>query len=302
MNRERYRGVWLALLLLWPWPIALSAGNAEIVLVKSSDNEYFDRSIEALVSHVKRDARFEVVLASELATRFASPAPSRLYVGFGLAAARAIERQDDDAGAFDAYLTHEQMLELAPGKQVHVLLDQPLYRYLAFTRLLLGTDSIGIVSDVPVTPGKKEQRLLMELDMTLNQYRVDERHKLLPLLRNLLQQNDALLMLPRQSIYNRDSLKGVLLTSYRYRKPVISYSPAHVRAGALASIYSSPSDIGRHLAMLVERRLEDPSWQGPSFEYARFYSIAINRRVARSLNLDLPDEDEIRLQLQRAAP
>ena len=109
-------------------------------------------------------------------------------------------------------------------------------------------------------------------------------------------------MLPRGSIYNRDSLKGVLLTSYRYRKPAISYSPAHVKAGALASIYSSPADIGRHLALLVEHRLEDPSWRWPAFEYARFYSIATNRRVARSLDLDLPGEDEIRRQLDRIAP
>ena len=104
-------------------------------------------------------------------------------------------------------------------------------------------------------------------------------------------------MLPRQSIYNRDSLKGVLLTSYRNRKPVISYSPAHVKSGALASIYSSPSDIGKHLALLVKQRLADPQKPLPNYEYARFYSIASNRRVARALNIELPDTEQIRARL-----
>jgi len=132
----------------------------------------------------------------------------------------------------------------------------------------------------------------------LNQYQVDRDNKLLPLLRRLLQQNDALLMLPRQSIYNRDSLKGVLLTSYRNRKPAISYSPAHVKSGALASIYSSPMDIGRHIAALVNLRLGNAAAAQPSFEFARYYSIATNARVARALGINLPSDKDIRSGLE----
>ena len=102
------------------------------------------------------------------------------------------------------------------------------------------------------------------MNLSLNRYRVARDNKLLPVLRRLLQQNDALLMLPQSELYNRDTLKGVLLTSYRYRKPAISYSPGHVKAGALASIYSSPSDIGRHLAQAINRRLQQPRAPAPA--------------------------------------
>ena len=101
-------------------------------------------------------------------------------------------------------------------------------------------------------------------------------------------------MLPRQSVYNRETLKGVLLSCYRQRRPVVSYSPAHVKSGALASIYSSPEDIGRHLSILVERRLEHQKSGKDNYQYARFYSIAVNRQVARSLGMELPDHDELR--------
>jgi ABC-type uncharacterized transport system substrate-binding protein len=109
-------------------------------------------------------------------------------------------------------------------------------------------------------------------------------------------------MLPRQSIYNQDSLKGVLLTSYLKRKPAISYSPAHVRSGALASIYSSPIDIGRHLALIVKQRLKHADSAAPAYEFARYYSITSNRRIAQALAIELPDESDLRAQLDRIQP
>ena len=128
-----------------------------------------------------------------------------------------------------------------------------MHRYLAFCKLLLGVDSIGVINDRAVELKPRAAITLNEFSLTLNQYQLDADNKLLPVLRDLLQQNDSLLMLPRQSIYNRDTIKGVLLASYRNRKPVVSYSPAHVRSGAVASIYSSPVDIGRHLALLINQ-------------------------------------------------
>ena len=101
-------------------------------------------------------------------------------------------------------------------------------------------------------------------------------------------------MLPDQSIYNRDTLKGILLTTYRSRIPVISYSPGHVKSGALAAIYSSPGDIGRHLANLINQRHEGRLNTNNKMVYAEYYSIATNQRVARSLGLKLPSEEKLR--------
>jgi ABC-type uncharacterized transport system substrate-binding protein len=161
---------------------------------------------------------------------------------------------------------------------------------------------VGIIDEDEIELNRPQTEVLDKLGFVLNQYRIDPLNKLLPVLRQLLQQNDALLMLPRQSIYNRDSLKGVLLTSYRNRKPAISYSPAHVKSGALASIYSSPVDIGRHLAQLINSKLRNPSYKIPAYQYARFYSIATNRRVAHALGIELPAESELRSAIDGLEP
>jgi putative ABC transport system substrate-binding protein len=299
MNGTWLRGIVAGLALI---SLSASAGDLEIVIVKSSDNSYFNQSIQTLISHLESTARIRVTSVDDLDPTEADSAPDRLYIGLGLPAASTVGRLSGDRLSFSAYLTREQYQALAPEMQVGVLLDQPLYRYLAFCKLLLAMDSVGIASEQPVDLGAVEKRMLAELGFALNQYRIDEDNKLLPVLRQLLQQNDALLMLPRAAIYNRDSLKGVLLTSYRFRKPAISYAPAHVEAGALASIYSSPEDIGRHLAELVNTHLRDPGSTAAGFDHARYYSIDINSRVARALDLELPGEREIRLRMEHIEP
>ncbi len=298
MNYWR-RGLLIILLLV---PFAGRASGPDIIIVKSSDNNYFDETIETLINHVDREARFRVVEAHTLEAFVTEPGHEHYYVALGFAAAQAVDRIAGDAPAFSAYLTLEQFRRMQPNRQQSILLDQPLYRYLAFCKLLLDVDSVGMLTTEPVEMGTAETRVLEELNFSLNGYRIDAHNKLLPMLRRLLQQNDVLLMLPQSEIYNRDTLKGVLLTSYRFRKPAISYSPAHVKAGALASIYSSPADIGRHLALVINRRLQQPQATAPAYEYARFYSFATNIRVAHALNLKLPTELELRSRLERIEP
>ena len=98
------------------------------------------------------------------------------------------------------------------------------------------------------------------------------------------------------------TVKGVLLASYRSRKPVVSYSPAHVRSGAVASIYSSPVDIGRHLAMLINEALKKKPDTGTPFQFARFYSITTNSRIATALGINLPAERDLRSTLDKLGP
>ena len=294
---NRLKLLLVALLWLLPGMIVAQQGAAHIVIVKSSDNGYFNQSIEILISHVDEAATFEVVLAENLDSEFANAGDDRFFVALGESAVKTVASLGGKISSLNAYITQEQYQQLDIGYQATVLLDQPLQRYLSFCKLLLGIDSVGVITTGKFDLDRRQSDQLERLQIELNQYRLDPLNKLLPVLRGLLQQNDVLLMLPRQAIYNRDTLKGVLLTSYRSRRPAISYSPAHVKAGALASIYSSPIDIGRHLAILLNQKLRNPAGRLPAFQFARYYSIATNRRVARALGISLPGESELRARL-----
>ena len=294
----------LAASLLWMMSPRLPAlmHMHEVVIVKSSDNVFFEKSAETLIDHADESLSFRVILPDQLDTELAADQDSRLFVAFGAPALDALRQFDANASVISAYLTLEQYRDLAIDDQLAILLDQPPDRYLAFSKLLLDPETIGVILEDELESDATLAASMQEHGLTLNRYRLDADNKLMPVLRDLFRENDALLMLPRNSIYNPDTLKAVLLTSYRNRKPAISYSPAHVRAGALASIYSSPVDIGRHLAQIVNQRLEHPASLAPGYEYARFYSIATNPSVAQALELDLLDESEIRSGLDRVKP
>ena len=275
---------------------------SQVIIVKSSDNAYFDQTIRTLASHVDPATRFRVVEAPHLADVLSSPDPHDLFVALGQSAVEAVDRLGTEVSSINAYITLEQYQHLQPDDDLTIVLDQPMYRYLAFCKLILGIESVGIIEESEIDLGREQAQILDEFKLQLNQYRVNQANKLLPVLRQLLRQNDALLMLPRQSIYNRDTLKGVLLSSYRNRKPAISYSPAHVKSGAVASIFSSPVDIGRHLAHLLNQALNDQASADNPLEFPRFYTIATNLRVANALGIDLPGEHELRSRIDGLQP
>ncbi len=299
ISNSWYKGIVCGLILLASSQAPAQHAISQIIIVKSSDNTYFNQSIETLINQVDRTIKFNVVMPQDLDAVVDAGGEQQIFVALGQSAAEAVSRLDGEISAFNAYLTEEQSRNLNLENQVAVLLDQPLQRYLAFCRFILAVDSVGIITEQAIVLDPVQSDLLQVLDFSLNQYQIDPLNKLLPVLRRLLTLNDALLMLPRQSVYNRDTLKGVLLTGYRNRKPVISYSPAHVKSGALASIYSSPIDIGRHLATLVNRQLKNPAQETSGFEFARFYSIRTNPRIASALGIVLPAEGELRSALDR---
>jgi len=277
------------------------AAFEQITIVKSGDNSYFDQTIATLVNHVDPTTRFKIVMAQELNSDSIDPGTQNLLVALGQSAVEAIKGFNAGANSINAYLTFEQYNNLEIDHQATVLLDQPLHRYLAFCKLMLGVESIGLIeaSEAKLKPG--EVKTPDEFSLIVNRYQVNPANKLLPVLRDLLQHNDSLLMLPQQSIYNRNTVKGVLLTSYRSRKPVVSYSPAHVKSGAVASIFSSPVDIGRHLAILINKGLQNEPGTGATFQFARFYSITTNSRVAGALGINLPTEQNLRSKLDKLA-
>jgi hypothetical protein len=302
LNRRFKESIFSALLVLVFGLFAPQQVAGQVIIVKSSDNVYFDQTISTLMNHVEATTRFEVLKATELSDGLASTSQDDLFVALGQSAVEAVNQFNAQANSINAYLTLEEYQDLNLNQHLTIVLDQPMHRYLAFCKLMLDIESIGVIETNGIDPNQYRTQILDKFQLQLNQYRIDRVNKLLPVLRELLSQNDVLLMLPRQSIYNRDTIKGVLLTSYRNRKPAISYSPAHVKSGAVASIFSSPVDIGRHLALLLNQRLNNQVHNGPPLQFARFYTIATNLRVANALGIDLPEERELRSKIDEMQP
>lgn len=117
-------------------------------------------------------------------------------------------------------------------------------------------------------------------------------------IKDALNHSDVLLALPDNNIYNGRTVKNILLTSYRYRKPVIAFSKNFVNAGALASIYSDTRQIAHSGRELVEEYFESGNVFRSQVNHPDKFELDINKQVIRALNIPLPDTDDIKKSLQ----
>lgn len=271
------------------------ADITSIVIIKSSDNCFFNTTIEQLIKHTRKPVKFTITTTEALQQNKKTLGQSRLIITLGYKAAEGFRQLNLDTPAIHSYMTEFQYRKHKP-KQNHytLLLDQPLERYLHFIESLLSVKKVGIIKMKQNLIEAEQISLLQEqLDIKINQHLFEPGDNPVNTVRNLLNKNTVLLSLPEPDVYNRQSLKGILLTSYRQHKPVISYSPAHVKSGALAALYSSPADIGNQIAQLLNQILEDEDFKPESYYYASDFNILINQQVAKSLGLDLPETEAI---------
>ena len=178
-----------------------------------------------------------------------------------------------------------------------IYLDQPLIRYVLLTKLIApGMSTLGVILS-PVTHYQGEMLAQVArtngLKLATVSMRADSNNPL-PALSMLLENSSVLLALPDPVVYNRYTLPPLLLTTFRYRVPVIGFSEAFVTAGAVAAVYSRPAQIGRQAAEMLSQPLPVAGI------YPRYFDVRFNAAVAQALNLTLPSKAEAVAVLQKA--
>ncbi|MFZ6754583.1 ABC transporter substrate-binding protein [Undibacterium sp. Dicai25W] len=154
--------------------------------------------------------------------------------------------------------------------------------------ILLGKESTELIPQL--------QNAAKTLDISLNIETVSEDAELLNALRKLLTISDAMLAVPDARIYNRNNISSILLTSYRQQIPLFGFSAPYVKAGALASIYSLPSQISQQVAEIIANLPANGNLPPPQFP--KYFSITTNSQVARSLNIEIAPEPELQYKLK----
>ncbi len=202
---------------------------------------------------------------------------------------------------FDS-ITQRRRTDTNPIRDLSAIyLDQPLTRQINLLRLALPQyKRLGVVL------GPSSQTLLPDMegvaekeDLRLYSRTARNEGSLIATLNDVLAESDMILAIPDPLIFNRYTVQNLLLTTYRQKTPVIGFSQAYVRAGALTAVYSTPTQIGQQIAEAM-RLAATKNWKLPAPQYPRYYTITINHQVARSLGLRLPNENDLQFRLQQA--
>lgn len=116
-------------------------------------------------------------------------------------------------------------------------------------------------------------------------------------LQRLEQQSDLLWLLPDPNIVNRTQIRTLIRESLRLGFPLVGYSYALVKAGALLAVYSTPEDQGQEAAEMVNTYLNTSFI--PQRRYPQRYRVAVNYHMARLMDITIDAESSLLEELQR---
>ncbi|MGM0569079.1 ABC transporter substrate-binding protein [Marinobacter sp.] len=286
------RGLVIALLFLAAFAATPHPARADVVYLQGSGNPTFNlRFTELLEEQLGPDT--EVRAFSSLSTFEGPPGPVITLGQEALTQVLEAGTQRQVLALLTGSDTLAGLAENADTRISSVYYDPPLLRQALIGRVVLPQASRMALLARPDQASRYEP-LISELErygIEARVFLVSGDDALIPTLSRALSYGDFLLATPDDVIYNPRTIKHILLTTYRRNRLVIGPSHAFVRAGVLASSYVPLPDYAAEAAHYVRE------WQRtgilPEPSYPDSFGVEINRQVARSLNLPLPERDQI---------
>ena len=194
--------------------------------------------------------------------------------------------------------------------------NQPLSRQLALLRLALPkAQNLGVLwtpETADTAEGAGPSSSLLELKQATIERRLNLRIETVQAgapvykpLSSLLGQVDVLWALPNDQIYNPASFQNILLSSIRAGVPMVGFSAAYVRSGALLGVYATPQPMARQAAQMVRNMLVGGHAAGAAVvpQFPKAFEVGVNQAVARSLGYTLDAAQlQTRLEALERAP
>ncbi|MCW8908237.1 MAG: hypothetical protein OQL28_13370 [Sedimenticola sp.] len=295
--------LFLQALLLLASPSMAHAAEGSILVVSNGKAAVYSELVSDLQSNLAGhcDATYDCPATGysldyrSNSEQLSIPPDTVLIITLGAKAAQLVAEWDNDVPVVHALISKASNGQLVHGhRHLSLFLDQPISRQLRLARLVRQDPRLGVL----LGPSSKGylQPLRSEADhqgIPMSYRQLGDESQVGPLLKELLEENNILLALPDPLIFNRKTIFNILLSSYHNKVPVIGFSAAYVKAGALIAAFSSPRDIASHLADIIRSHTVSGSGVTPGIMYPKYFSIAINHSVARSLGISLPDEADI---------
>lgn len=217
-----------------------------------------------------------------------------VYVAVGPSALRAALAAEVDSPVLSVFTSSQAYVELvgrarAKRPQVTAIYAEasPAHQMQLIARLFGRRATVGVL----ITPNTAYLQPILHaaarsanVDVEIQEIRPDEN-----VVRALSRVSSAaaLLAVPDSSLYTSATLRDVLESTYRRNQPVIGFSTATVAAGTIASAYATVDDV---VAQVVEILDVTASGHLPEPQFPRYWRVAINETVARSLNIIVNDE------------
>lgn len=287
------------LVLAWGVPGAL---GADVQILITNRSSYYVQAAASLREHL---ATLHPGVETEVTTDLtADRKPEALLVTVGSDAMARLRAEHPQQAALHLFITSDSWLRQYAGDpgladNPALVLDQPPRHLVALTRALLPRARTLAVVLGPIS-GKHLDQVHGEAEQAgfeplIGALTPDANP--LATLSPLVETTDAALVLPDSADFNSAVARWLLQLSFQARTPVIAFSRAYANAGALASVFVTPEDIGREAAGILDRWLKTGEYPR-GMQYPDAYSIATNPAVATALDIELPDDEALRARFE----
>jgi ABC-type uncharacterized transport system substrate-binding protein len=229
---------------------------------------------------------------------------STIYITIGPSALRAQLAKRPDGVIISAYTSGEVFRSIVAGTP-----KAQRARITALYAEPAPADQLRLIALLYKRPVRIAALLGRNADVLANSLRAQARNDGADLIVDLMAPEDlnlalnrlgnaqVLLAMPDHNVYHTESIRNILLTTYRRNVGVIGFSSDMVNAGALASTYSDIEDINTQLAEMVAEVAGVGSL--PAAQYPRYFKVTVNEGIARSLGVQV---DDAVLKLARQRP
>lgn len=286
-----------ACLCLMTYGSAWAAGAVPVWVALSDTGGAHAEAVQALQAEVEQALPGRVDWRVAHWSKFTGVVPRPQWVvAVGTAAQRAMQElfSRDSApppllAILVPRLAFERMADparLRAGSLSAVYLDQPPWRQLELIGLALPT-----ARKVGMLVGGESKGHLPALEKAARERGFElvvspvDHAGLFAALQAVLPDADVLLALPDPGVFNSQTAANILTAAYRRQLPLVGFSPAYVKAGALLALYSTPAQVGARGGELLRQALTGKAWPGP--QWPREFTVSVNRDVSRSLGFAL---------------
>lgn len=271
---------------------------AGVLIVISDRGAVYGEVRDALLAELERSgvaraADVNVLVASEVGSiDFAGGDRPRLVMTLGADALKQVlvrELRLPIIAALIPRAGYERILSDAGKKSVApvsaLYLDQPFVRQLELLRLALpGVKRVGVLWGPESISQQRSLTSAMQVQGFDPVYGiVGSDGVLFSGLKAALDGAEILLAVADPHVFNSATISNILLATYRARIPVVAFSPAYVKAGALLSLHTTPQQIGLQAASMSRMALQGAAL--PASQYPQDFVVSVNEYVARSLGM-----------------
>lgn len=287
---------WGALLsaLILIWPVTTLSEPSTAISVAPTDHPRYEQVRRLLARELSEAASVHAWSSSEAS-------PDELVVTLDEATLSEIRANNPEQPVLSLFVQSPSIDAIIRNQDRFSALysDPPLLRQARLGQLIIPrANTVAILASPEEAGGYGALReKLAEIGLASRVFVIPSQDELIRHLARALSYGDFILGTPDPDVFNRQTVKPLLLTSYRSNRLVIGPSRAFVNAGSVASTYTRARAQIQEAGSMIRHWLQDGELAAP--RYPEHYSVAVNNQVARSMDLLVPPEDELRKTLRQ---